>query len=57
VTALRKSCQITIAPPAPSDTISGLNWPPSALFIAAGSFKSARPSTGHAPSTSPEAST
>ena len=44
----RWSIQVTIAPPAPSDTICGYVWLPPAVH-------SARPSTGHIGSTAPEA--
>jgi hypothetical protein len=55
--SLRSSCHATIAPPRPSATITGSSCPPSAVASDAASVSSARPSTGQAVSTSPEART
>src|SRR5262245_32943420 len=57
VVSSRRSCHATIAPPAPSETMEGETCPPAAFARAAGSFSSARPSSGQRTSRSPEAST
>jgi hypothetical protein len=57
VSASRRSCQATIAPPAPSLTMIGVNCPPAAVVSASESPRRARPWSGQAASTSPVART